>query len=225
MRKEKYGAWVIVTGASRGIGKAFAELLASEGYNVVLLARDRVLLEAVAAKLRNFHQVETRIVVADLADPDSLIETLEQQTSDLDIGLLIANAAVSQFAQVHVASPDDMLTLLRINVLSTAILCQYFARRLVARGGGGIMPVSSNGAYCMMPNQANYAAPRPMWRTSAEILHFELKARNVDVTTLFPPAVDSDMNGRPDRPHEWEFKRMPFGFGVMAEAKPIARAA
>lgn len=222
---KKYGPWAIVTGASRGIGKAFAEQLAIEGMKLVLLARNRALLEQVGFDLQQRYGIETRLVVADLAEPDTLVDLLDRETSDLDIGLLIANAAVSQFAQMHRASVDETLSLLRVNVLSMAVLCQYFARRFVARGGGGIMPVSSNGAYCMLPNQANYAASKAYVAHFGEILHFELKRHRVDVTTLFPPLVDTDMVGDLQQRHEWHFDRMPLGFGVKAKPETVARAA
>lgn len=223
--KQKYGPWAIVTGASRGIGKAFAEQLAAEGFNIVLLARNRSLLTSVEAGLRRDHGIETRVVVADLEDYGGLSDLLDSHTADLDIGLLIANAAVSQFAQMYRASPAETVSMLRVNVVSMAVLCQYFARRLVARGRGGILPVSSNGAYCMLPNQANYAASKAFVAHFGEILHVELKARNVDVTVLFPPLVDTDMIGELQQRREWNFEKMPFGFGVKARPASVAAAA
>ncbi len=115
--------------------------------------------------------------------------------------------------------------MLHINVISLTLLCQYFAKRFVQRGGGGIMPVSSNGAYCMLPNEAAYAASKAYVGHFGEILHFEMKSRNVDVTTLFPPLVDTDMITTHETNSEWDFGKMPFGFGKKIPPEIIAEDA
>jgi short-subunit dehydrogenase len=163
-------------------------------------------------------------MVCDLADTDRLLERLEQDTGDLDIGLLIANAAVSEFAQAHRADAAQSVKVLRTNVEAMMLLCHHFATRFVARGRGGILPVASNGAYCMLPNQANYAASKAYVGHYGEILHYELRARGVDVTTLFPPLVDTDMISELQSKREWMFDQMPFGFGIKADPALVARA-
>jgi uncharacterized protein len=222
---KKYGPWAIVTGASRGIGRAFCEALAAQGTNLVLFARNRVLLEQLSEELRRKHGVETRVVVGDLARPRELLALLEHETKGLDIGLLIANAAIAHFGQLHKIREEDITGLIDVNVTSLALLAHYFGKRLVARGGGGIMLVSSNGAYCMLPNQANYAASKAYVAHLGEILYFELKNRNVDVTTLFPPLVDTDMADDVSGTGGWHFDKMPMGFGVRAQAADVARDA
>jgi len=222
---EKYGSWALVTGASRGIGKCFAETLAARGQNIVLVARNQALLAQTAAELSDTYGVETLILPADLAQAAAFIETLEAATAALDIGLCIANAAVSHFGQLHKSAAAPIVDMLNINVLSLTLLCQYFAKRFVRRGGGGIMPVSSNGAYCMLPNEAAYAASKAYVAHFGEILHFELKSRNVDVTTLFPPLVDTDMITAHETNLEWDFEKMPFGFGKKIPPGIIAEAA
>lgn len=224
MLSRKYGPWAIVVGASRGIGKAFAVALAEDGFNLVLLARNRTLLETLARDLASQHGIQTRVMTCDLSETDALLGQLERETADLDIGLLVANAAVSEFAQAHRADAAESLAVLRTNVMAMMLLCHHFAARFVARGGGGILPVSSNGAYCMLPNQANYAASKAYVAHYGEILHYELRARGVDVTTLFPPLVDTDMISALQSNQEWMFDRMPFGFGVKADPAMVARA-
>jgi len=211
--QKKFGGWAIVTGASRGIGKCFAEALAAGGKNIVLVARKAATLEQVAAGLQQRYGVETRVIAVDLGRIEDQVDLIAHETADLDIGILIANAAVSHFGQLHRADPAEIVAMLQINVISITLLCQYFAKRFVARGGGGIMPVSSNGAYCMLPNEAAYAASKAYVGHLGEILHFELKSRNVDVTTLFPPLVDTDMISSHENKGEWDFAKMPFGFG------------
>jgi len=210
---DKFGSWALITGASRGIGKCFAEALAARGKNIVLVARNAEILDQVAAGLRQTYGVETLVINCDLGWIEEQVDLIARETGDLDIGIFIANAAVSHFGQLHRSDPEDIVAMLRINVISLTLLCQYFAKRFVARGGGGIMPVSSNGAYCMLPNEAAYAASKAYVAHLGEILHFELKSRNVDVTTLFPPLVDTDMISSHESRGEWDFAKMPFGFG------------
>lgn len=222
---KKHGPWVIVTGASRGIGRAFAEVLAAQGLNLVLLARNEALLRQLAESLQRRYGVETRVLVADLGQPARLIQLLQAQTAGLDIGLLIANAAISSFGQLHTLDEREITGLIDVNITSLALLCNYFGRRFVARGGGGIMPVSSNGAYCMLPNQANYAASKAYVAHLGEIMHFELRRHGVDVTTLFPPLVDTDMIAGLEGSEGWDFAKMPLGFGVRAKPADVAREA
>jgi short-subunit dehydrogenase len=115
--------------------------------------------------------------------------------------------------------------MIRINISALTLLCGYFGKRLVARGGGGIMPVSSNGAYCMLPNQATYAATKAYVAHLGEIIHFELKGKNLDVTTLFPPLVDTDMISGIQNNDGWDFDKMPIGFGIKAKPQDVANAA
>ncbi len=88
---EKYGPWAIVTGASSGIGEAFARRLAGEGMNLVLVARREELLRRLAGTLEVEHGVRTRIVAVDLAREDFLTP-IEETTADIAIGLLVNDA-------------------------------------------------------------------------------------------------------------------------------------
>jgi short-subunit dehydrogenase len=131
LNQHKYGSWALITGASRGIGKCFAEALAARGKNIVLVARNQTLLEQTAAQLSGTYGIKTLIIKADLAQTDDLIETLEATTAQLDIGLCIANAAISHFGQLHKSEAAPIVEMLNINVISLTLLCQYFrtARR------------------------------------------------------------------------------------------------
>jgi short-subunit dehydrogenase len=223
--EKKYGSWAIVTGSSRGIGKCFADALAARGKNVVLVARNAAALDEVAANLRQTYRIDTRVIAYDLSQIEGQLSLIERETAGLDIGIFIANAAISHFGQLHRTAPAEILKMLDINIISLTLLCHYFAKRFVERGGGGIIPVSSNGAYCMLPNEAAYAASKAYVGHLGEILHFEMKSRNVDVTTLFPPLVDTDMIKTHETNNERDFGKMPFGFGRKIPPALIAEAA
>ena len=93
MNYEKYGPWALVTGASRGLGKEFARQLADRGFNIVLVARKKHLLESLAAELEEKHTVKTRVIAIDLSKTEAANAIIEA-TNDIQIGLLINNAAM-----------------------------------------------------------------------------------------------------------------------------------
>ena len=87
--KSQYGPWAIVTGASSGIGQAFATELAAAGLNVVLVARNESALANLELILRNAHSIQTRVIVADLSERAGVDEVVNG-TKDLEVGLLVA---------------------------------------------------------------------------------------------------------------------------------------
>src|SRR5262245_56128245 len=89
--RRRYGPWAVITGASRGIGRAFAETAASRGLHIALVGRHGAVLRTVADELRVTHGVETRVVVADLAEPAGCNDVLEE-TRALDVGFAVLSA-------------------------------------------------------------------------------------------------------------------------------------
>src|SRR6476620_442538 len=102
----RYGSWAIVAGASEGLGAAYAEELASCGLNLVLVARRYELLQSLASELSTKYNVETRVIVLDLAASDA-VEQIAENTKDVEIGLLIYNAAFSAIGAFLERSLED----------------------------------------------------------------------------------------------------------------------
>jgi short-subunit dehydrogenase len=94
----RYGPWAVVTGASQGIGRAFALRLAVQGINLVLVARREMLLQALATEIESTHAVKCRVVVADLSDLTQ-VHALAQATQDLDVGASAPGPIRTGFAQ------------------------------------------------------------------------------------------------------------------------------
>jgi short-subunit dehydrogenase len=187
----RYGPWAIVTGASSGIGEAIARELAARGLHLVLCARRKDRLEALAAELAAGHRTRARVVEVDLSRPD-LSPIIEEATGDLDVGLLVNNAGVGDKGPFVGTSLDTHLRMLDTNCRAPLILAHALAPRLVARGRGGILFTSSTAAFQGLPFAAHYAATKGYDLQLAEGLWYELGPRGVDVVALCPGPVDTE---------------------------------
>lgn len=186
--RAKYGPWAVVAGASAGLGAQYAEQLAAVGVNVALVARRQRELETLAATLRERYGVEARTLPLDLAQPDAAA-MLDQQTADLDVGLLVYNAARSLIGPFLDLPLDDHLGELAVNVQTPMALAWRFGRRFTARGRGGIILMSSMSASLGSALITNYGATKAYTLALAEGLWEELRERGVDVLATMPAAI------------------------------------
>ena len=191
--KDKYGPWALVTGASGGIGYALADELASLGLNVVTIARSTESLTAQKQEIEAKYGVKVNPLALDVATPSFPAEVLEA-TAGLDIGLVVPNAGtieVGDFAKSDAAANKRLIA---VNVEHPVMLANAFASRLVARGRGGIVLLSSTFGYQGVPYLANYAAGKAFILAFGEALHVELKRFGVDVTVLSPGLTRTSMS-------------------------------
>jgi short-subunit dehydrogenase len=177
---ERYGPWVVVAGASEGLGEALARGCACRGLNVVLIARRVELAQQIADDITAGSGVQTRAMRADLADRKDLDRILGELV-DLDIGLLIYNAAFSVVGPFWNFDVDTHLKEIDVNVRGPLVLAHGFGDRLRARGRGGIILMSSMGALQGMVRVANYSATKAYNLVLAEGLWAELRDGGVDV--------------------------------------------
>lgn len=190
-----YGPAALVTGASEGIGEAFARELARRGYDLVLVARRRERLEGIAAELTAAHGIRASAVPADLGRPEG-VDLLIRETAALDIGLLVAAAGFGTSGPLIDQPIDAELNMIDVNCRAVAALTHAFAGRFVARGRGGIVLLSSIVAFQGVPRAANYAATKAFIQSLAEGLRPELKPHHVDVIACAPGPVDSGFAAR-----------------------------
>jgi short-subunit dehydrogenase len=178
--RARYGPWAVVAGASSGLGEAYARALAARGINVALIARRRSLAEALAAKLAGRHGIQTRVIELNLARADAG-EIVAAATADLDVGLLVYNAAFSAIGPFFERPVNDHLRELETNCRAPLLLAYALGQRLLARGRGGIVVMSSLSATMGSALIANYAATKAYNQVLAEGLWEELRGRGVDV--------------------------------------------
>jgi short-subunit dehydrogenase len=172
----------LITGASAGLGAEFARLCAARGETLVLVARRRERLEALAAELGNAHAV-----AADLEAPGAAARLLgEVERLGLHVDTLINNAGfglAGRFAALPAERPAAMIDL---NVRLLTELCRLCAPDMMARGRGGILNVASTAAFQAGPNMAVYYATKAFVLSLTEALHQEMKSSGVRVSALCP---------------------------------------
>ncbi|OBG20125.1 SDR family oxidoreductase [Mycobacterium sp. 852002-51057_SCH5723018] len=181
----QFGPWAVVTGASSGIGREFANQLAAAGINVVLVARRLDMLRDVGAALADRHGVDYRAVDVDLSEPGMLAPVAEA-TTDIDVGLLVSNAGVALPGPFLSSDLQAQRAVLRLNTAAHLALSRYFGERLARRGRGGILLVSALGAIHGVPYMANTAATKAYVTSLGAGLHGELAKHGVHVTVLHP---------------------------------------
>lgn len=209
---DRYGPFAVVTGASSGIGEAFARSLALRGVSLVLVARRVHRLRALARELA----VETIVVELDLGRDDA-IDRLQEKVGDRDVGLVCANAGFGEKGDFTSLDAATYRRMVRLNCESTVLLAHAFVPRLIARGRGGLIITSSTAAFQGTPYTSAYAATKAFDLVFAEGLHEELRPRGVDVVALCPGPTDTEGPKRTGV----DPKRVPFG---MATAEAVAEA-
>ena len=191
----RYGPWAVVTGASEGIGAAFAAELASRGLNLVLVARREDRLAALSQELASKYRIEVRVQPTDLANKDSA-SALFHHTEDLDVGLLVAAAGFGTSGPLLQADDRVEADLLEVNCAAVLRQCLHYGRRMAARRRGGMVLLSSVLAFQGAPFSANYAASKAYIQALAEGVSQELKADGVDVLSVAPGPIASGFAAR-----------------------------
>lgn len=187
---ERYGPWAVVTGASEGIGKAFARELASNGASLVLVARRQQVLEKLAAELTQTHGVECRVIAMDLSNSRN-VDDLAAATKDLDVGLVVAAAGFGTSGPLLNSELQTELSMMDLNCNALMACTWHFAKRFAQRGRGGLVLMSSLLAFHGVPRAANYAATKAYVQTLAEGLRVELAAVGVDVIACAPGPIST----------------------------------
>jgi len=175
----------LVTGASAGIGEAFARALAAQQHDLVLVARRRDRLDALAKELSERHHIAASTRVADLSEDSELGELAESMASDPP-DLLVNNAGFGTVGAFAELDPERELEEIRLNVLALVRLTRAALPGMLARGRGGIVNVSSLAGESAGPFNATYAATKAYVTSFSESLHEEVRGTGVVVQALLP---------------------------------------
>lgn len=193
--KTRFGPTALITGASDGIGRAFAEALAAEGFDLVLVARRETVLHELALELSGRHAVVVEVIVADLSNPHGVAEVLAR-TQALPIGLLVAAAgfgSIGAFVERDAATETNMVDL---NCRSVVALTHGIASRMAAAGRGGIVLFGSLVGFQGVPGSATYAATKGFVQGFAEALMVEMRPHGITVLSVAPGPVGTGFAAR-----------------------------
>lgn len=176
----------LVTGASSGIGEVFARRLARDAYNLVLVARSGEALEALAKELREQRGVDVEVIVADLTRGDDLRRVEERAAAEPALDLLVNNAGFGTFGAFADSDANEEEREILLNVVALTRLARAALPRMLSRGVGAIINVSSLAAYTPSPYFASYAATKAYVNSLTEGLAEELRGSGVRVQALCP---------------------------------------
>jgi short-subunit dehydrogenase len=179
--------WALVTGASSGIGEAFARRLAARGMHLVLTARRREALEQLAGELHTRHGARSELIVGDLSEPGEPRRLFEEvRRREITIELLVNNAGFGVVGDAAGIDRERVMAMTRLNVGAVTELTYLFLQGMLERGHGAVINVASLAGFQPVAYMAGYAA------TKAYVLHFtealwaEVRDRGVTVTCLCP---------------------------------------
>ncbi|MGI9223281.1 MAG: SDR family NAD(P)-dependent oxidoreductase [Woeseiaceae bacterium] len=181
---------VIITGASEGIGAAAARKFASAGANLVLVARNKKNLEAVAEELRDKSQVE--IFAMDVSDDEACVDLFKK--ADFEFGrvdILVNNAGCHSRGEVETVSADDLGRMIDVNLKAPIILTRRALPYLRKAKGGVIVNVASLAGRTPVPGSATYSASKFGLRIFTFALAEELRGTNIKVAAISPGPVDT----------------------------------
>ena len=186
-------SYALVTGASKGIGKAIAEELALRGFDILLVARSGNLLEANAEEIRVKFKVQCDYLVVDLADPNCVEAIMDWRLrNNYTISVLVNNAGFGISGPFEKASWQDLRDMMRVNMLSGVLLCQAFIPLFHQQQKAYILNVGSTTAYHAVPLMSLYAASKVFMLRFSRGLHEELRKTNISVTCVCPGTTDTD---------------------------------
>lgn len=176
----------LVTGASAGIGLAFAERLARDGYELVLVARRRERLDALAKRLGESDETAVEVLVADLTDAADVLTVEQHVAAAPGLDLLVNNAGFGTSGSFRELDPDAEEREILLNCLALVRLTRAALPPMVERGSGGVINVSSMAGFLPSPYNATYGATKAFVNSFTEALAEELRGTGVTVQALCP---------------------------------------
>ncbi len=184
----RYGAWALVAGASEGLGAAYARALAIRGMKLVLVARRKALLDALADDIRGQFGVEVRCCEGDLSDV-RFLESLRAACVEIDLGLVVYNATHAPVGEFATVAAEDLMRVVEVNVRAPVVLLRGLLPMMIGRGRGGVVLMTSLAGNQGAPRLAAYAASKAFTRVLAESLWHELQPQGIDVVACCAGAV------------------------------------
>lgn len=177
----------LITGASAGLGTEFAKLFAADKHDLVLVARRRDRLDALAAELSAAHGVKTHVITADLMDPAAPKAILDEvERLGLEVEFLVNNAGFGTNGKFWEIDPERERGMVEVNITALVVLTRGLLPGMVKRGRGRVLNVGSTAGFQPGPFMTGYYASKAFVNSFTEALAFELKGTGVTATVSCP---------------------------------------
>jgi short-subunit dehydrogenase len=187
----------LITGTTSGIGKAFAEKLAHEKYDLILVSRDEQKLSEQANKLTREHGIKVFIIAVDLLENGAVQKVFETiQKLNLSVQVLINNAGFNECGMFLETSPQKETDMIHLHAICTTEMMKLFIPDMVSNKYGRILNLGSTGSYIPCPCDAVYAATKAYILFLSKAVNAELKGSGVSVTTLCPGSTKTEFAGK-----------------------------
>jgi uncharacterized protein len=191
--------YAVVTGATSGIGKEIARLLAKDQYNLIIVGRKQDELNNVANELKLESNIEVKTLEKDLFSNDAAFEVYDEvKAQGLEIDVLVNDAAQGQYGLFVDNDIRRELDIIQLNISAVVILTKLFLKDMVARGEGKILNVASIAGKVPGPYQAVYHGTKAFVHSFSESIRSELKDTGVTITSLLPGPTDTDFFNKAD---------------------------
>ena len=190
-------SFVLITGASKGIGKAIAFELAAKGYNLALVARSKDLLQQASDEIKEKHSVQVHHLAIDLSAANAAHEVFRWvQQNNFPVSILVNNAGFGLSGAFESYSLDQHLNMLQVNCIAPVQLTYLFLPVLKQQKQAHILNIGSSAAYQAVPFLSLYAASKALVLSFSRALRYELRKTSVNVTCVNPGSTDTEFNVR-----------------------------
>ncbi|HXU27792.1 MAG TPA: SDR family NAD(P)-dependent oxidoreductase, partial [Bacteroidia bacterium] len=196
----KYGKTALVAGASEGLGAAFANHLAAQGMNLVLIARRKEPLQQLADQLTAKYKIEVVCISCDLADPNAT-QQIQTQLADKEINLLVYNAALSYIGPFEKNTAENNTQMAIANMLTPMNMAYTFGEKMLQKKCGAIILMASLAGFQGSGFLSVYASTKAFNRVLAESLWYEWKNKGIDVMACCAGATATPnfINTKPEK--------------------------
>lgn len=187
--------YILITGASSGIGKSMAAMLAAKGYPLLLVARRLAALQAIASDLQNRFGATVLCMQANLSEPGAARQLYHDvEAAGIEVDMLVNNAGVGLYGRFMETALDEELSMMHLNMDAVVVLTKLFGQQMARRGSGRILNVASLLSFLPFPYYSVYSATKAFVLAFTETLAAELGDSNVVVTALCPGPVATEFN-------------------------------
>lgn len=221
----------IITGASGGLGLSLVNLFAKDGYDVVLVARNKNRLEEIKKEIEYKYNIKATVVAVDLCSEDGakkVYEATKQQGLTIDV--LVNNAGFGDFGEFYKSDLNKQTRMIDLNCTALMQLCHLYLPDMIARKKGNILNVDSIAAFQAGPLMSVYYATKAFVLSFSQALTRELKGTGVKVTALCPGPIRTNFDNAADLGESGLFKNLKvwdpdvvakFGYKKMKKGKSL----